>query len=444
MRYTPFDVDLRHVSETHLAGLREVAEGWFVEYKSQVPQPRELAKSLASFANRYGGWLILGIEENPQDNTAARFPGIPDSDVTSNVQRIRDAAKDLIQPTVPFLHHTMQGPLPEIALPSGQSIVIIRIPEGASTPYIHNDGRVYIRTGDSSSPTPATDRTTLDLLHRKAEARAVLLDGLISRKPAVSKGEEETTYLHLILCSDPFQMLGHRFRGSFTEFSDAMDKPPIPFDNVYASQDGFVARQVFGGERYNRIFTWEFSRTCNSFVTCPIPMLRNFEEWLEYDHGEKFASLIAERELHAARVLNLNIVVNLVGATVARHCSLARMANVNGPFYFKAKLENTWRVIPFIDTSEYISHVETYDIPIVQDSHLTAPIGGWPEGFITLPELSQNPTERISAIELSSIETWIATMQALGIPGDFLSKSASRILRVANREAERQRNRLAT
>ena len=204
MRYTPFDVDLHEVTETHMAGLREVAEGWYVEYKSEVPRPRELAKSLSSFANRYGGWLFLGIQENPADNTAATFPGVPDADVTSIVQQLRDAAKDLLQPTVPFFHHTLRGPLAELSLPSGHSIVIVRIPEGASTPYVHNDGRVYVRTGDSSSPVSATDRTTLDLLHRKAEGKISLIKDLIDRSPVVSKDEENTTYLHLALCSGPF------------------------------------------------------------------------------------------------------------------------------------------------------------------------------------------------------------------------------------------------
>ena len=122
------------------------------------------------------------------------------------MQRIRDAAKDLLQPTPPFFHHTLKGPLADIFLPSGRSIVVVRIPEGESPPYVHNDGRIYVRTGDSSSPVAANDRTTIDLLHRKAEERRSLLDDLIDRRPVVSKGEaEDTTCLHLVLCSDPFQ-----------------------------------------------------------------------------------------------------------------------------------------------------------------------------------------------------------------------------------------------
>ena len=191
MRYTPFDVDLYDVTANHLSGLRNVAEGWFVEYKSEVPKPRELARILASFANRHGGWLFLGIQENSRDNTAASFSGIRNTDVPDTVEQLRNAAKDLIQPNALFFHRTLKGPLPEIALPSERSIVIARIPEGASPPYVHNDGRVYIRTGDSSSPVVANDRATLELLHRKAEDKKAMLEDLIYRSPVVSEARKK-------------------------------------------------------------------------------------------------------------------------------------------------------------------------------------------------------------------------------------------------------------
>ena len=455
MRYTPFDVDLYDVTESHLSGLRNVAEGWFVEYKSEVPKPRALARSLASFANRHGGWLFLGVQENSRDNTAASFRGLRDTDVPDVVEQLRNAAKDLIQPTAPFFHHTLRGPLSGIDLQSERSIVIVRVPEGASPPYVHNDGRIYIRTGDSSSPVFANDRTTLDLLHRKAENKAAMLEDLIYRSPAASEAEKNTTYINLALCSDPFQVLGHWYSGSFTEFATVMKDSPLPFDNIYTSQDGFVARQTFGNERYKRLFTWEFSRTCNSFVTVPLSTLQvpptrfdgsfyYLDEWSQYDNGEEFVSRLAEKDLRFTRILNLNMLVTLIGGIIARHCSLAGLARVKGPFYVKARIENAWRVVPFIDTSEYVSHIETFGVPVVQDSDLTAPLGDWPEGFIAIPELGQDSSENKGAIDKTAIVTWIAIMEALGIPGEVLANSGNKLLDAARSEAERHRNRLTS
>ncbi len=39
-----------------------------MEYKRQEVNARSLAKSLSAFANTYGGWLFLGVEEQSKDN----------------------------------------------------------------------------------------------------------------------------------------------------------------------------------------------------------------------------------------------------------------------------------------------------------------------------------------------------------------------------------------
>ena len=332
MRYTPFDVGLSEVSGSHIVNLRDVAEGWFVEYKSEVPNPRELAKSLASFANRGGGWLFLGVQEDSSDNTAESFPGIEDGQVTGALEQIRNAAKDLIQPTVQYSHRTISGPVPDIALPSGRSLVIVEVPEGVPTPYVHNNGRIYSRTGDSSSPVAANNTAALDQLLRKAEEKKSLLDDFVYRSPVVSKSEDETIFLHLAICSDPFRVLGHSYSGSFMDFSEAMRKPALPFDNIYSSQEGFVARQSksAGMERTRRQFTWEFSRTCNSFVTLPMTSLevpdpdlvdsiRDFGKWARFEHGLQFVSRLSDEGFRWSRVLDMSILVVMICNIVARH-----------------------------------------------------------------------------------------------------------------------------
>ena len=455
MRYTPFDVDLHEITETHVAKLQEVPEGRFVEYKSEPPSPRQLAKSLAAFANREGGWLFLGIQEDPADHTAASFPGLPGAEVASTLEQLRNATKDLLQPTVPFFHHTLKGPLTNISLPPGHSIVIIQIPESAYPPHVHNDGRIYVRTADSSSPISAADSRTIDLLHQKAEQKIFLLEALVDRSPQISQGEESTTYLHLTLCSDPFRVLDHWFSGSFADFSAAMSGPPLPFDNIYTTQDGFVARQALNHERYKRLLTWEFSKTCNSFITYPLETLEvpsGFQDgsihalgvWSRYDCGERFASLLVDKGLWSAKVLDLNMLVAIIGGIILRHRSLARLAGVKGPFQLRARMENTWRVVPFIDTSRYISHIEDFDVPIVQDTDLRVPSLRWPEGFITLPELDQAPELHEEVGNPWAIMAWIAIVEALGIPGEVLSESANVLLNVAQREIERHRSQLPT
>lgn len=438
-----------------MAGLCDVAEGWYVEYKSELPSLRDLAKSLSSFANRSGGWLFLGVMENHDDNTAASFPGIPDQDVPTALERVRNAAKDLLQPTVLYDTRTLAGPLPATSLASGRSIIVVRIPEGASPPYVHNEGRIYIRTGDSSSPVPANDRTTVELLYRKGEEKTSLLEARASRMPEVSKAESNNSYLHLFICSDPFEVLAHWYGGSYSDFASMMVAQPLPFDNIYTSQDGFIARQARGNDRYHRTFTWEFSRKCTSFVTIPLnsvevpPLLHinldaDLGDWVHYDEGKAFISSLRDDSLRLSRVIDLNIALPLIGGVLARHRTVSGSVGIKGPFYVRATVENVWRTIPFIDTAEYMANVRRFGVPVVQDSDLTAPLGGWPEGFIALPEMERVPTEEDPGNFAQAIPIWLAVMQALGIPGEILAESAdNKLVEVALREAGRHRDRWA-
>ena len=256
MRYTPFAKDINDVDPSELESLREVHEGWYVEYKSQLVNPKSLAKSLASFANQFGGWLFLGIGENKQTGTAGTFPGISNEELPQALESLRNAAKDIIRPVVEYRERTFPGPIESIGLDSNRSLLAIYIPEGPNTPYVTNDGRIYIRIGDSSSPDHAKDRATFDLLFRRGEDKRQLLKLLTDRTPELSEIEREHSFLHLSILSDPYATLGHRYTASFSDFSEMMKKGFLPFDNVYATLDGFVARQVERNDRNLRLFTW--------------------------------------------------------------------------------------------------------------------------------------------------------------------------------------------
>ena len=96
MEFTPFDNGYRDVSAQDLTLLRNVSEGWYVEYKSELIATRRLAKSLASFANQYGGWLFIGVQEDPDNNAADSFPGIANDQVPEVLETLRNASKDVI------------------------------------------------------------------------------------------------------------------------------------------------------------------------------------------------------------------------------------------------------------------------------------------------------------------------------------------------------------
>lgn len=452
MRYTPFDKNLEDISGSDLADLRDVAEGWYVEYKSKLPNVRTLAKSLSSFANQYGGWLFLGIEEETASTMAEGFPGIETAQIPVVLQSIRNAAKDLVRPQVPYVTRTFEGPIAPIGLLPGRCIVAVRVPEGNDTPYIHNDGRIYIRIGDSSSPISAKDKSTFDLLYQRGENKRAYLKDLVEKSPELSKAEDNSSFIHLNILSDPFGTLGHWYQGTFSDFAEVMTGTNIPFDNIYTAPNGFIARQVKNNDRYYRTLTWEFSRDCHSFVTIPFPVLPLFEldrptaqevrqAWGNYPTGVKFAFSLLRRQMKTSRVLNLNLLLPLLRVIFSRHRTLVGQANVRGPFYVKALIDNVWRTVPFIDVEEYVSHVEKFDVPVVQDSEMLVPGGTSLGSFVISPELENVPSEYDGFTDRGAVGIWTNIMQALGIPGDLLLRTTNELIQAGSRESEIQRSR---
>ena len=61
-----------------------------------------------------------------------------------------------------------------------------------------------------------------------------------------------------------------------------------------------------------------------------------------------------------------------------------------------------------------------------------------------VPELDHALELKEEVASRWSLVAWIATMEALGIPGEVLSKSGKVVLEVAQREMERHRSRLPT
>ena len=439
MLYRPFADHLDEVAPEDLSRLTDVHEGWYVEYKREMIGNRELAKSLSSFANQYGGWLFLGVEQDSINNVAAGFPGIADTGIQGVLDSIRNAAKDLLNPPVFYNVRIFAGPIAQIQLPAGRSILVVQIPEGPNSPYIHNDGRIYRRVGDSSQPMPVTDRATFDLLAQKGQEAQARLSDKVLWSPATSRGEENQPFLHISVLTDPFEVMGHWYDGSFSDFADTMSGDRLPFNNIFSSAEGFVARQTGTANTYNRLFTWHFSRNCHSFVTVPIPLLHISEAelaWSFYSIGKEFWSRVVLQDLAAARILDLNFLMNLVGGISMRHRTLVGRSNITGPLYMKARLENVWRTIPFVENSKYLEYLAEYGIPLVQDYDIVIPDGTSIESFVVSPDLGQTPSEEESVSYEGPILLSMMILDALGIPMEILKKGVSELHQMAARKLE--------
>ncbi len=436
--YNPFNKSIDNLEASDLAVLRDVAEGWYIEYKSQLISPNKVAKSLCSFANHYGGWLFFGVEESDQgDKTAGAFPGLPIKEAHQAEEQIRNAARDRMNPTPFYETKVLPGPVENLNLLSDRVIVVVVIPQGINPPYIHSSGRIYRRIADSSDPKPETDRAILDQLWDRGEKSRNRLAEFVTQEPVLSESEKDAVMMHLTVTSDPY---GESANGgslsSFDDFAQRIQQEYIPFDNIYPMGEYYVARQVANNDPSLVTLTWRFYRNSSSLVTLPIAS-KYFDDgdmhlFLSgYDHSNEFIKILSTSRYRTVKVLDINILAGAIGSILAIHRSLVGQAGIGGPYYMKANLSNIWRCIPFLDTPEYLQFIHDYGVPLIQHESCLAPPGIHLESFNLIEATEPQRLPLTNDDFMQGLEESILFLcnifNALGIPVSLIQSSAVNI-----------------
>lgn len=124
-------------------------ETFFLEFKEENIRNNQLTKELSAFANSYGGYLFLGIDDSK------KIVGC--SDKWSEL-KINGIICNGISPTPKF-------DIKKFKLENNKKLYVVRIEEGQHPPYITNDGYIYHRV--SSSSDRVKDSTTINNLYQK-------------------------------------------------------------------------------------------------------------------------------------------------------------------------------------------------------------------------------------------------------------------------------------
>ena len=146
---------------------RRVPEGKQLDYKYVLPKNYEkFAKVIASFANALGGLIIVGVQDDKNDQPHPPFIGIPFHEKLRNT--IEDIIKVYIDPVV-FVDINIC-----VNKTGDRMFVLIQIPQSNLTPHLVGKlKRAYIRTGQSSRPEAIVHPEKLPWLldHRKKSER---------------------------------------------------------------------------------------------------------------------------------------------------------------------------------------------------------------------------------------------------------------------------------
>lgn len=164
------------ISETDLNGLIEVGvpEGFKIEYKRELygnshNNKKEAFKDISSFANSFGGHLIIGIKED--NGIPIEITALQDINPDEEIQRFENLIRDGIEPRLTGVK------IKAIPIKSGGHVIIIRIPRSWNPPHrvsAKNINRFYIRNSAGSHEVSVEELRTLFNLsatvHEKIQA----------------------------------------------------------------------------------------------------------------------------------------------------------------------------------------------------------------------------------------------------------------------------------
>ena len=397
--YNPFDKELDDLEPSDLLSLQSVTEGWYVEYKSQMPNAASIAKSISAFANTYGGWLFYGISEQSKENAVAgNFVGIAKEKMDSALQTIRQAVAVSINPAPHFDIKVVWGPMAQIGLASENGVICVRVPQGFASPYVHKSGMIYRRVGDGSEPKAEADRFILDQLWRRGDSIRNEYSDWLDSDLELSKGEGDRPYLRIFISPDLWRdkdiwakLNTDKVRAILSKSIDAECLYAIPFDTVHRTASGYVGRQVKNNDPHSLTATWFLNPNLTSMLVLPLPTVSNDPisgveyELQGYAHASQYSEALRQHGHGEATIVDLNFVFTALAGMFNIQSYLDAEAKRVGPLFIKAQFINVWRMRPFIDLERVVSHQLEHGVPVCLKSNFLIPTGKSPDTFQEIP-----------------------------------------------------------
>jgi len=193
---------------------QKIVENTELDYKMVIP--KDLTKHFAAMSNRYGGLIIVGVQEDTAAGVPSAYEGIVNDG--KQIDRVHQFANN-VRP-LPTYDVRMTDEV------NDKAFLLIRVNEGGAPPYTpKNDPTVYLRTGNITTPLDRADTEIVRELYAKRanaeharqanvdRARAVLLSmleqGDLQRPQQVLHSKEPDGSKRFLLSDldDNFRML---------------------------------------------------------------------------------------------------------------------------------------------------------------------------------------------------------------------------------------------
>lgn len=356
---------LRTIEFEDFDQLKEIDEGYAVEYKSAFDKPvkSKLPKIITSFANAGGGWIFIGIE----DDGALTCIDAPRTDYGQTIGQIV---------------HRHITPMPEfdcrfVANPDStdKGVLVIEVQEGVEPPYIAN-GCVYMRVGSSTDEfTEKADSYVLIDLQRKARAFKDELEEFSHRTiffpPGTVRPDGTYAYTYPLFNVYLKRLYGQRRGGiPFEEFDKAVEIMTEAFESVFKDK-------CFCQHAHHSLL---FRRVINNCVDDAAPVIELYYDgsiklcapismYQEAEHDralEHLASLRPIRNTGLVRIIDgfTSVALVMQSCQVVDAYLKLRSRAVND-YAMSTEFENMQGMMVEFRTKEFDDYVREYGIPFV-------------------------------------------------------------------------------
>lgn len=417
MKFNPFDKELSKITENDLQTLidREIGEGWYVEYKSSIPLKNEKInnerdpKSIASFANTKGGWIFWGITCDKKNNPVS-IDGI-------DIEKFKNFDDQLSQTINSNINPNPYYDLKKVSLINGKIVLIIKIDESPTPPYITSKGIIYQRENNESKP--IKDRYIIEKLNEKSNRYHESIENFCKFELGETKGQADGNHTFVELYLFPLPFNSYYFDKYYTpaffrevaasfyqdvniEINGTDINVPINigFNSVYSSENSLIIRNLNNRNLIYKTTTVELFRNGSLKLTLPLyefsidntPEQYKYSKTIEYllkKYHPDYSNLNDEN--NDSLIMNdyiknddfINHVELIDGADLILKVLLIfskyKSVLANNDFDFKmkigvrAKITDSWRKFIFFDNDDYLEKIKQYNIPLSPKNSIEIP-----------------------------------------------------------------------
>ncbi len=424
MPFSPFKKSLRESltpEDLQVLVTDSVSEGYFVEYKGILPAATKIAKSIASFANTYGGWYIVGVTTDGH-HVAQRIPGFSLDDCHDPIASLRDSIRSGVDPVPVFFPQV-------VTLAPKRAVLAVYVPGEQDTPFITKDGCIYRRVSDRSDPLPEAQRSAVDRLVEQGRDRARAFQQFCQDPRTFSKGEAPTPWVNIFLSPYPLGMidkvevtsqegLEHLLKRSreaiplvTADGKEALLLGNIPFQQGRAMTNSVFLKQINPNAHQitQNSLSMELFEDGRARFFIPLRIIRVID-------GETVSSEVRSRQVRAvledhlrqdndlylAKFFDLTILWQVVLGLVNFYLDWVKN-DLSLIYNFRVSVRGNglWRTVAYVDEDRWAEHARTFHLPMMAHDE------------VTIPE--ERREGAIVDIDESSASLWGALLQVIGM-----------------------------